>query len=123
MTPKNIFIVDDDPMIIEFIKDRLEKTNHNISAFSTGEECIRHIDESTDIVILDYYLNSIHRDAVDGKQVLQFIKFKYPKIRVIMLSSREQQGFAKETVDLGAEKYVLKDKDALNQIADLVNAS
>jgi two-component system, OmpR family, response regulator len=120
--PKNIFIVDDDPMISEMLRDYLvDHWSHNVTMIGTGEECLARMHENPDIIILDYILNSVHKDAVDGIEILHFIKVNYPKIRIIMLSGREQLELVTQSLQQGAEKYVLKTQDAFDQIADLVN--
>ncbi len=120
--PKNIFIVDDDPMISELLKDYLvDHWSHNVTMIGTGEECLARMSEYPDIIILDYILNSVHKDAADGIEILQFIKVNYPKIRIIMLSGRDQLQLVSQSLQHGAEKYVLKSEDAFDQIADLVN--
>jgi len=121
--PKNIFVVDDDPMVTESMKDYLtDYFGHNVTVFSTGEECLANLDDNPDFIILDYYLNSVKKDAADGMEILQFIKVNYPGIRIIMLSSLEKYSFAMQTVQQGAEKYVVKDRDAFEKIAEIVNA-
>jgi len=120
--PKNIFIVDDDPMISELLKDYLvDQWSHNVTMIGTGEECLARMHEYPDIIILDNILNSVHRDAINGIEILQLIKVNYPKIRIIMLSGREQLQLIKQSLEHGAEKYVLKNEEAFDEIADLVN--
>jgi len=120
--PKNIFIVDDDPMMSELLKDYLtENWSHNTIVIGTGEECLARMNEYPDIIILDYELNSVHKDAINGMAILQIIRAKYPKIRVIMLSGSEKLELMKQSVQHGAEKYVLKSEEAFNEIADMVN--
>src|SRR6187551_1388456 len=115
--PKNIFIVDDDPMISELLKDYLvDQWSHNVTMIDTGEECLARMHEYPDIIILDYILNSVHKEAVDGIEILQFIKVNYPKIRILMLSGREQLQLATQSLQIGAEKYVLKTEDAFDHI-------
>ena len=54
--PKKIFIVDDDEMLTESLSDYLTRTvAHKVSIFPTGEDCLKHLDELPDIVILDYF--------------------------------------------------------------------
>ncbi len=120
--PKNIFVVDDEPLVTETMKDYLEDNfGHKVSVYSTGEECLAHLDENPDIIILDYYLNSVRKDAADGMEILQFIKINYPKIRIIMLSSLEQHRTVTQTLEHGAEKFIYKDQKAFETIAKLVN--
>ena len=120
--PKNIFVVDDDLMVTETLKDFLTTNGaHQVSVFSTGEECLAHLDENPDIIILDYYLNSVKKDAADGMEILQFIRLNYPKIRIIMLSGLEQHRTAEQTVEQGAEKFIFKDENAFDRITEVVN--
>ena len=122
ITPKNIFIVDDDVMVTETMRDYLiSNGHHNVKVFSTGEDCIANLDEHPDIIILDYYLNSVKKDAADGMEILQFIKVNYPKIRIIMLSSLEKHKTAFQTIEQGAEEFVYKDEKSFDRIAALVN--
>ena len=120
--PKNIFIVDDDPLMAELLKDYLtDNWSHNTMVIGTGEECLARMNEYPDIIILDYTLNSVHKDAMNGMAILQIIRAKYPKIRVIMLSGNEQLDLVKQSENHGAEKYVLKSEDSFDEIADMVN--
>ena len=120
---KKIFIVDDDVMLTESLSDYLTRTvAHKVSVFPTGEDCLKHLDESPDIVILDYFLNTVQEDAANGMEILQTIKRNYPKTHVIMLSSQERYAVAMQTIQKGAEQYVVKDKDAFRKIADMLNS-
>ena len=119
--PKKIFIVDDDTMLTEALKDYLtRKTAHEISVFYTGEECLKHLTENPDVIILDYYLNSVQKDAANGMEILQVIKKHYPGLSVIMLSSQERYAVALQTIQKGAEQYVIKDENAFGKIASMM---
>lgn len=122
--PKKIFIVDDDPMLTEAFSDYLtRKVLHDVHAFNTGEDCLKHIAEFIpDVVVLDFYLNSVQKDAADGMQILQVIKKNYPQIYVIMLSSQERYSTAMQTIQKGAEQYVIKDEDAFAKVEEIINS-
>jgi DNA-binding NarL/FixJ family response regulator len=121
VTPKKIFIVDDDAMLAEALTDFLtRKTSHRIQVFSTGEECLNHLAEKPDVIILDYYLNTVEKDAANGMEILQVIKKHYPELHVIMLSSQERYAIALQTIQKGAEQYVIKDEEAFGKIASII---
>jgi two-component system, OmpR family, response regulator len=120
--PKKIFIVDDDTMLTEALEDYLtRKAAHSVSSFQTGEECLKHLPEGPDVIILDYYLNTVQKDAANGMEILQTIKKHYPGVHVIMLSNQERYGIAMQTLQKGAVQYVIKDEKAFEKIASMIS--
>jgi two-component system, OmpR family, response regulator len=118
---KKIFLVDDDEMLATALQDYLtRKVNHSITIYNTGEEALKHLSEQPDIIVLDYYLNTVSKDAMNGMEILQNIKKHSPKTSVIMLSSQERYGIAMQTLQKGAEQYVIKGEDAFEKIAEMV---
>lgn len=119
--PQKIFIVDDDEMLSEALKDFLTRKNpHQVHCYKTGEECLRNLSENPNIIILDYNLNSVEKDAANGMEILQVIKKTMPFVHVIMLSSQERYGVALQTIQKGAEQYVVKDESAFEKIEAMV---
>lgn len=118
---KNIFIVDDDEMLSEMLVDHLSKSgSYNIKIFSTGEECLMHLNEHPDIIILDFNLNSIHQEAANGLHILQAVKNRDKDILVIMYSSQEQYGSVLHSIGKDAIQYVIKDQDAFLKIERII---
>ena len=119
--PKKLFIVDDDAMFTEALTDYItRKVPHKVSSFHTGEDCLKHLSENPDIIILDYYLNTVQKDAANGMEILKTIKKNFPHIHVIMLSSQERYAVGIQTIQKGAEQYVIKGDDAFEKIAGLI---
>lgn len=119
--PKKIFIVDDDEMLTVALSDYLTReVNHNISVFHTGEDLLNHIFEKPDVIILDFYLNTINKDAANGLEILEAIQGHIDNTRVIMLSSQESYVTATKTIQKGALQYIIKDENAFQKIADSV---
>jgi two-component system response regulator AtoC len=119
-----IFIVDDDDFYRQMLTDSLSSNpQYVISSFATGEECIQHLTElAPDIIILDYTLNEVHRDAKNGLEILQEIRKILPAAHVIMLSGQNKYGVALKTIAGGAEHYVIKDKDSFEAIAGILRS-
>lgn len=114
---KNIFIVDDDKFFGEMLKEHLSKKGgRNVLIFMTGEECINNLDENPNLVILDYNLDSVNKDAENGLKILQLIRKKNQLLPVVMLSNQDQYSIALQTIQKGAEQYVIKDEDAFENI-------
>jgi two-component system OmpR family response regulator len=120
---KKIFIVDDDEMLTTALEDYLtRRTPHKITKFGTGEACLSKLYEEPDIIILDYFLNTVSKNAANGMEILQVIKKDYPRIHVLMLSSQERYVVAIQSIQKGAEQYVIKDENAFEKINDIVDA-
>ncbi len=119
--PKKIFIVDDDEMLTEALSDYLTRDiNHNISVFHTGEDFLEHISENPDVVILDFYLNTVNKEAANGLEILEAIGEYVHNTRIIMLSSQESYMTAAKTIQKGAIQYIVKDEQAFQKIADSI---
>jgi len=120
---KKIFVVDDDEMLSMALEDYLtRKTLHEVHLFTTGEECIRHLRDQPDIIILDYNLNSIQKEAANGMKILETIKKLNRDIPIILFSSQEAYSVALDSINKGATQYVIKDENAFERIAALCNA-
>jgi two-component system OmpR family response regulator len=120
--PKKIFIVDDDEMMLDALHDHLtRKVNHEVQAFTTGEECLKNMGEKPEVVILDYNLNTVSRNAANGMEILTAIKKNFPGTHIIMLSSQERYGIAMQSLVKGAEEYVVKNKDAFEKVEQIIN--
>lgn len=114
---KNIFIVDDDKFFGEMLKEHLSKKGgRNVFIFMTGEDCLNNLDENPNLVILDYNLDSVNKDAENGLKILQLIRKKNQLLPVVMLSNQDQYSIALQTIQKGAEQYVIKDEEAFENI-------
>ena len=121
---KKIFVVDDDEMLSMALEDYLERnSSHEVHVFSTGEECLEHLEEQPDIIILDYNLNSVKKDAANGLIILEAIKKLNDSIKIIMLSSQEATWIVVQTVKMGASEYVVKDESAFEKILTFCETS
>ena len=121
MNQKKIFIVDDNEMFAQMLQDHLSALpKFSTTLFSTGEECLKHLHEGPDLIILDYHLNDVYKEAADGLAILERIKKDQPGITVIMLSSQGKYTVAAQTISKGAVQYVVKDDNAFANISRIL---
>jgi two-component system OmpR family response regulator len=111
-----IFLVDDDIMFVESLKHTLSERRTEVRAFSNGEDCIKCLDESPEIIILDYVLNN----SLNGVQVLNKIKHLSPQTEVIMLSAVDNQSIIDDTNKYGAYDFIEKGESATWRIKNEV---
>lgn len=121
MNDVNIFIVDDDKMQCELLKDYL-KTNYNyrVDVFHTGEECLKHLNENPEVIFLDYTLSSEDPKAKNGVQILRSIKQKLPTAEVVMFTAQDKIEVAINTLTHGAFDYILKNESAFHRAGNAV---
>ncbi len=109
-----IAIVDDHALIREGIKKllELEEELEIVGLGGDGYEALEIIEAThPDIILLD-----INMPNLNGMDTLKEIKNKYPDTKVIMLTIHEDAEYLIETINIGAEGYVLKDADVSSLI-------
>lgn len=118
-----MFIVDDDPVQVEMIKDYLgERYIFELKVYEDGEKAMNDIQTlKPEIVILDYHLNSANPGAKNGVEVLKEIKRINPATKVIMFSAQDNIDIALESMRNGAYDYIIKGETAFNKMENTVN--
>jgi len=108
-----LFLVDDDAMYLKLLAiEFLQHADFVIETYATGELCIANILNQPDVVILDYHLDGIDRNAMNGIATLDRIKEINPDIAVVMLSSQDKIEVAIDCMHHKASDYVVKSETA-----------
>ena len=125
----SVFLVDDDNMFLKSLEHHLQqklKHNFKIKSFSTGEACLKNMEQKPNIVVLDYFLNGQDQHAMNGVHVLEKIKLANPDTAVIMLSGQDNMQVAIECMKHDALDYVVKNENvflrAQNAIRNAVSS-
>jgi DNA-binding NarL/FixJ family response regulator len=115
----NLFIVDDNQLLAADLKIFLQNkfgSDLIITTFQDGDSCLKNIDCSIHIVILDYFM-----EGKNGLEILQAIKSINPKTEVIILSTNDDIAIAIETFRAGARDYVVKGDGAWKKVMKIVD--
>lgn len=121
-TKIKIFLVDDDMIYLKLLEiEFLQHADFTIESFATGELCIENLKHAPDIIILDYYLDSIDKRAMNGIEVLDKIKNYNPDIPVVMLSSDDKIDVAISCMDHKAFDYVVKNESAFIRMQMIIS--
>ncbi len=124
MTTENeqvkVFLVDDDALYLKVLElEFLEHADFIIETFSTGELCVGHLENKPDLIVLDYILDNVDKNAMNGIETLDKIKAYNPEIPVIILSAQDKIEVAIDCMHHQAADYVVKSETAyfrLNKI-------
>jgi len=118
---KLIFVVDDDPFILNLVSKRLLIEGYEVKAFSYGEECMNSLSHKPDLIILDYlFYNEEQAEVMDGKVIFSLIQQFDESIPVIILSGQEDGAIVLELARLGIEDYVIKDESLIENLLEIV---
>jgi len=115
----NLFIIDDNELLVCSLERFLiEKfgSDLTITVFSRIDEALSEISETTDVVILDCFLE----DTSDGLKALEIIKQINPMTEVIMLSNNQDIALAIDSFRMGVKDYVVKGHGSWRKISKLV---
>jgi two-component system OmpR family response regulator len=108
-----LFLVDDDALYLKALEiELMHHGDFTIHTFPTGEACLAHLSEGPDLIVLDYHLDGLDPDAMDGLMTLDAIKAYDARIPVIMLSSQDKIEVAVNCMRQRAFDYIVKSETA-----------
>ena len=117
-----IFLVDDDAVYLKLLEiEFLDHADFIIETYPTGERCIEFLSHNPDIIILDYHLDGIDKEAMNGIETLDKIKAFNQNIPVIMLSSQDKIEVAISCMHHRAHDYVVKSETAFLRLQKIIS--
>lgn len=117
-----IFLVDDEPIQNEMLKDYIsERFEYKIKTYESGEAAIKDMNLRPEIMVLDFHLNSHLPSAQNGVEVLKKVKELNPGTQVIMLSGQDKLDVAVDSMKNGAYDYVIKGETAFSRMENILN--
>ena len=116
-----LFLVDDDAVFLKSLEIKfLQQADFAIETFATGELCMENLSHNPDVIILDYLLNGIDKNAMNGIETLDKIKSFNPDIPVLMLSSQDKIEVAINCMHHKAFDYVVKSETAFMNLQKII---
>jgi two-component system OmpR family response regulator len=118
-----LFLVDDDALFLKSLEiEFLDHADFEIETYPTGELCLANLSHNPDVIILDYHLDGIDLNAINGIDTLDKIKAFNPEIEVIMLSSQDKIEVAIDCMHHQAFDYVVKSETAFVRLQKIISA-
>ena len=119
----SLFLVDDDALFLKSLEiEFVHHTDFTVETFATGELCLENLSHNPDVIILDYYLNGVDKNAMNGIETLDKIKALNPDIPVVMLSSQDKIDVAISCMHHRAFDYVVKSETAFMRLQKNITA-
>jgi DNA-binding NtrC family response regulator len=117
-----LFLVDDDVVFLKLLEiEFLQQCDYTIETYSTGELCIENLAHAPSVVILDYHLDGIDKNAINGLETLDKIKIFNADIPVVMLSSQDKIEVAINCMHHKAFDYVVKTETAFFRLQKIIS--
>jgi two-component system, OmpR family, response regulator len=118
-----VFLVDDDAVFLKSLEiEFVHHTDFTVETFPTGELCLENLSHEPDVIILDYHLDGIDKNAMNGIETLDKIKEYNPEIPVVMLSSQDKIDVAVSCMHHKAFDYVVKSETAFLRLQKNITA-
>ncbi len=103
-----VLALDDEPIVGKSLRMALSKLGFNVEIFEDPVVAMKRIDEKTfDIVITDVVMGDI-----DGIQVLERVKQRSPRTKVIIITAFAMMEMARKAMERGAFDFIAKPFDA-----------
>ena len=100
---KTVLVVDDEPKIVQLVRDYLERAGFTVSTARDGDEALmRAHSERPDLIVLDLGLPQL-----DGLEVTRRLR-RDSGVPIIMLTARHEETDKVVGLELGADDYVTK---------------
>jgi DNA-binding NtrC family response regulator len=102
--PIYILVLDDEKIVGERLKASLEKEGHTLEIFINPAAALNRIREK----VFDVVITDIRMDEVDGIQILEEVRKKSLKTKVIMITGYATLEVARESLTKGAFDFIAK---------------
>ena len=118
-----LFLVDDDALFLKSLEiEFLQHADFAIETYPTGELCLEQLSKNPDVIILDYHLDGVDKNAMNGVNTLDKIKAFNSDIPVIMLSSQDKIEVAIDCMHHRAYDYVVKSETAFLPLQKIITS-
>lgn len=114
MKKGNLLIVDDEPILVEFLKATLEEFAEKIFTGSNGLEALKALDQET----IHCIICDINMPKMNGVELIQKIREKKIEIPFIFYTGHGNHKLMMEAVKFGAFDFL--DKPSLDGLEDVV---
>ena len=116
-----LFLVDDDAVFLKLLEiEFLQHADFMVETYISGELCVENLTHNPDVIILDYHLDGIDKNAMNGLITMDRIKAVKPGIPVIILSCQDKIEVAVNCMRHGAFDYVVKSETAFLRLQKII---
>ena len=108
----HILVVDDERSICELLEITFRKEGHRVEVANTVEAAKRKLESQ----IFDIVISDVRMPGADGLELLKFVKEVSPTCFFLLITGVPTVETAIAAINAGADRYVIKDHDLVDQI-------
>lgn len=122
-----IFLIDDDASFLLLVKNYLEQNLSNkpykLFLFNSGEQALLEAYRLPDLIIIDYYLDSVFLDADNGLRIINNFKVLSPNSDVILISGSNNLKIEETFGNYGIKSFYKKNEAIFTNLTnEIINA-
>ena len=110
----SILVVDDEPDVAEMFRQRFRREARDgtyvMHFANSGDEALQLLDEAIEPALIAI-LSDINMPGMDGLQLLEEIKQRFPDLPVMMVTAYGDNERRRRASELGAAKFITKPVD------------
>lgn len=104
-----VFVVDDSEIFLSLFSGfLLKKGKYEIKSFSNGLKMLRELYLKPKAILIDYYLDSSDRSALNGKEIVEVLKLIHERYPVIVFSGNCNREKVEELKQIGIKDFIFK---------------
>lgn len=107
MSNKQVLVVEDHAMILEFVRDLLEANGHDVVTATNGREGIERMTGKIDLVVTDW-----HMPEKNGEDVLHHLRNTLPGVPAMIISATWDEATRRRIAALAPDAMMEKPLDA-----------
>ena len=108
---RRLLIIDDNPFVCAYLKDRLEAMGYTVIVAHDGRTGLALMALEAKQAPIEGVLLDLHMPIMDGIQVLRELRIQQETVPVIMMTADPDDRRREEALSLGANHYVMKPID------------
>jgi DNA-binding NtrC family response regulator len=104
MRPLRVLILDDEPIVGRYLKPALTKYGMDVEIFQDSDQAVARMNETTfNVVVTD-----IRMKGMDGLKVLEWIRSRFTRTKVIVITGYGSREVEREALIKGAFAFITK---------------
>lgn len=117
-----LFLVDDDVLFLRSLEIQFQQDNYFVTeTFTSGEHCLEQLSKGPDLIILDYQLDGVDKNAMNGIETMDKIHEFNPDIPVVILSAQDKIEVAIDCMHHKSLDYVVKSETSFMRLQKIIN--